>query len=298
MDVSIHALRAFVAACEEGQFGRAAARLHVTVSALGELIARTEQRVNTPLFHRTPRGVRPTDAGLELLPLARAVLDSSDAVADWASAYLPSQSGAVRVGVAGTPTVRLRAEVLDRLREKHPELSVVTQHRSQRREALEDVRSGRLDVVFVPDVPGPIGGLRRMRLAREARMLLVPSGHPLADRTEVSIAETADDVFLTIAGNDTQTLDWWIVDPRPDGSHPMRGPAAGDFQDLLALIAAGRGLGLAGAETRDVFPRTDVIWVPLTDVEELVAALCWRADERNAAVLAYLAEVQAAIAAR
>ena len=73
MDVTAQALRYFVALSEEGHFGRAAARLHVTTPSLSEQIARLEKKIRADLFVRSPRGVELTEAGRELLPLARAV---------------------------------------------------------------------------------------------------------------------------------------------------------------------------------------------------------------------------------
>ena len=57
-------LRIFVAVCEAGSFTRAAARLGMSQPALSRIIRELETRHHLPLFSRTGRGVRPTDAGL------------------------------------------------------------------------------------------------------------------------------------------------------------------------------------------------------------------------------------------
>lgn len=293
MELSVHALRSFIAISEERQFGRAATRLHVTTSALSELIGRTEKRLDTLLFVRTPRGAELTEAGRELLPLAHAVAHASDAVADWAAGRSAAQHGRVRVGLAGATATALRARILDHLRQRHPDLEVLTRRRSQRREALADLRNGRLDVAYVPVIPGDPPGLRFLTVGHDPRVLVVPAGHRLAGRSSVSIEETNDEVFLEMAGNDARAVAWWLVDPRADGSHPARGGQAGDFDDMLDQVASGRGLCLAPSLAMQHRTREGTAWIPLSDAPEALVALYWRADERDPAVLAYLASARA-----
>jgi DNA-binding transcriptional LysR family regulator len=296
VDLSLHALRSFVAVAEERQFGRAAARLHLSASALSEMVSRTEKTLGARLFVRTPRGVELTDTGRELLPLAHAVVAAGDAVADWVAARSTAQRGRVRVGLAGPAIAPLRARVLDHLRQRHPDIDVVTRRRSQRREAFADLRSGRLDVAYVPDVPGDSPGLRTMTVGHESRVLAVPAGHPLGASRSVALEETNGETFLTVAGNDPRAVTQWLVDPRSDGSHPARGAEAGDFDDLLDLVAAGRGIAMAGAADEQQIARKGIAWVALTDAPQLRVAVGWRADERNPAVLAYLSAVHAVTA--
>ena len=59
---------------------------------------------------------------------------------------------------------------------------------------------------------------------------------------------------------------------------------AADFEDMLDLCAAGRGLGMAASFAAEHYARPGVTFVPLTDVEDARTVLCWRADERRAAV--------------
>ncbi|RSM76471.1 hypothetical protein DL991_25000 [Amycolatopsis sp. WAC 01375] len=57
MDLAIHHLRCFIAVAEERHFGRAAARLHLSPSAMSEQIASLERRLARTLFRRTSRSV-------------------------------------------------------------------------------------------------------------------------------------------------------------------------------------------------------------------------------------------------
>ena len=73
--VELRQLEAFVAVADELHFGRAAQKLHVGQPTLSDLVKRLEREMGTPLFTRTTRRVVVTEAGVELLGRAKAILD-------------------------------------------------------------------------------------------------------------------------------------------------------------------------------------------------------------------------------
>ena len=81
---SLPALRAFATVAREGSFVRAAARLHVTTSAVSHQVRQLEDQLRTPLLTRARNGsghsrTTPTPAGQELL---RTVEDTLARLAD------------------------------------------------------------------------------------------------------------------------------------------------------------------------------------------------------------------------
>jgi LysR family glycine cleavage system transcriptional activator len=64
--VPLHVLPAFVATARLGNLSRAAASLHVTVSALSHQMRGLEEQLRRKLFERRPRGLVLTDAGERL----------------------------------------------------------------------------------------------------------------------------------------------------------------------------------------------------------------------------------------
>ena len=288
MDVNANSLRYFVAVSEERHFGRAAARLHVTTPSLSEQISRLEKKVRSDLFIRSPRGVELTDAGRELLPLARTALDAHDAVSVWGAQRLLPQGGTVRVGIFAAAAAPLRTAAHEDLAERHPDL-VVTTRRIGVDEAFGMLREGRIDLAYMPEpLPVVAAGVRWASVTQQRRVLVVPANHPLAGRANVGIEETNDEVFIPLASIEQAAVDWWLVDPRPDGTRVERGPVAADFEAMLDLCAAGQGLGMAGSFAADHYSRPGVRFLPLRDVEDARTALCWRADERDPGVLAYV----------
>lgn len=76
---AIDSLRCFVAAAERLNFRAAARAVALTPAALSQRIRQLEEQLGAPLFRRTTRSVQLTEAGLALLPRARACLDEAAA---------------------------------------------------------------------------------------------------------------------------------------------------------------------------------------------------------------------------
>ena len=76
--VHLNALRAFEASARHRSFSAAAAELHVTPAAVGQLVRALEEWLGTPLFHRGASGrlrLVPTEAAERALPDIRAGFD-------------------------------------------------------------------------------------------------------------------------------------------------------------------------------------------------------------------------------
>src|SRR5262245_25332947 len=82
--VEFRHLRYFAAVAETLNFGRAAARLHISQPPLSRQIQSLEREIGARLFNRGTRGVRLTAAGRALLPEARRLLREADALVEGA----------------------------------------------------------------------------------------------------------------------------------------------------------------------------------------------------------------------
>lgn len=96
-NIDTAALRAFVVVSEAGGMTRAAPLLNLTQGAVSQQIKRLETLFDQPLFERDRKSLRLTPAGERLLPRARALLETNDAI--WTMMTAPEVEGTVRMGV-------------------------------------------------------------------------------------------------------------------------------------------------------------------------------------------------------
>ena len=98
MELDLSLASSFLVLAEEGHYGRAAARLHVTSPALTKRIQRLERQLGVVLLQRTPTGIlRMTAAGLRFAEAAGPLLAHAEA-ARQAARQGPSRY-TVRIGI-------------------------------------------------------------------------------------------------------------------------------------------------------------------------------------------------------
>jgi len=74
--MELRQLEYLVTVADEGGFTRAATALHVAQPGVSAQIRQLERELGQPLFDRSARTVRLTEAGEAVLPYARAALDA------------------------------------------------------------------------------------------------------------------------------------------------------------------------------------------------------------------------------
>ena len=185
--VETRELAYFVTVAEELHFGRAAERLGIAQPPLSRAIARLERRMGVRLFDRTSRRVALTSAGAAFLDGSRQALAAVDR--------------AVRLAqTAGQPTRLTLATrpgsgsglLADALRAYSRQPSAVDIDIVFTNDQAGAVRNGTADVALMCG-SGDAEGLRFVELAVERPVALLPTGHPMAERVAVTLAELAKD---------------------------------------------------------------------------------------------------------
>lgn len=129
-------------------------------------------------------------------------------------------------------------------------------------------------IQFPVNEPGITTGLV---VLSEPRVLAVSARHPYARRASVSLEDLARDHTFRPAGRPSPDwLDNYLPWTTPAGRPIERGPAVATFQELLALVAAGRGICPVAAHNLRYHPRPDVTFVPLADAPPFEFGLAWR----------------------
>ncbi|MEV4571096.1 LysR family transcriptional regulator [Nonomuraea sp. NPDC049419] len=271
--MELRQMRYLVTIADEGNIGRAATLLYVSQPALSYALKSLEKEFGVRLFERHAGGVIETAAGRDIVAEARRLLDQADRVTAAAERHLLGRTGVLRVGFeasgAGELTTRARAEFARR----HPGVRVEPKRFDWGEEATA-LRDGRVDVAFVW-LPNDLTGLYAEIVHREPRVVGLPSGHSLAGRDGVSVLDVNDEPLMWTERAPRVWVDWWAVNPRPDGSTPRWGPTNNNVEEMLEQVAEGAAVCFAPLSMARYYARPDLSWVLLTDVEPLQVALAW-----------------------
>ncbi|WP_413801841.1 LysR substrate-binding domain-containing protein [Streptomyces iranensis] len=243
-----HLLRTFISVARCGSFSDAAHELGFTPAAVSEHIASLEADLRTSLLTRRP--VMLTSAGARLLEHAGPLLLRLDAAR--ADVERLSGSGAARLVVGASPlamTPRI-ATALDRVRQAHPAAKASLRILG-RREIPAAVASGTLDLGLVDGPASPadalplpeVGPLTAVTVAEAPLVVALPTGHPLARRLGLRLADLADAQWLD-APDAAMPLEQLRAVSRTDGFRASLTYEGTDVRGLLALTAAGHGLAL------------------------------------------------------
>ncbi|MEU9343833.1 LysR family transcriptional regulator [Streptomyces sp. NPDC048278] len=269
VDLTLQQLRCFIAVAEELRFARAAERLHVAVPSVSQQITALERRLDTPLFHRTSRHVELTNAGAELLPLARQVTASMAAVRAWGE---QRREGAVTLRLGLVVSSPVCSAILAEASRELPRIRWDIRHLTLA-EALAAVRSGAVDAALVPELEPPSPhGIRIEALWSEGRVLTVAATHRLAGRTAVDIAETDDETFFGVESDVSHRSRWFAV-PRTSGREPRIRTVRRGVEEVLDMCSAGLGVGIAGTTTALSHARPELAYVPVRDIPDMTVYL-------------------------
>lgn len=180
-------LNSLLAVAEHGSFSAAARAIHTVQSNVSTHIARLEKELGVSLVDRSSGGL--TEEGEAAVGRARRVVAEIDALASDVAALRDEVLGHVRLGMIGSVGRWLVPDVLDTMGARHPGVGLVVVDATTT-SLLPQLLDGSLDLAVV-NLPVPDPQLGAEPLFSEERILVVPDGHPLADRTEVTLADIA-----------------------------------------------------------------------------------------------------------
>jgi molybdate transport repressor ModE-like protein len=282
VDLSLRLLQSLEAVAAEGSMTRAARILNLTQQAVSGQIRQLERVVGTPLVERRPTGVELTAAGEVVLKQGAALLSSAQAMVTEARLTATGRPDPLRITFKAQSTAHFMPAVEAALRREAPELEVRPIASHTLPDEIDALVEGRADAAFLWL---PIGDDPRFTihpLMEEDRWVALPPGHPLESRTTLCIADLADvPVVGPRDGMPDAVVNFWFIDPRPDGRRAIFGPQARTPEECLHLVAAGHGCWIAPASTVTYFAHPKLTWLPLVDAPPNILALIWPKHTAN-----------------
>jgi DNA-binding transcriptional LysR family regulator len=288
-------LRYFVAVAEELHFGRAAGRLGMAQPPLSRAIRELEHQLGVQLLTRTTRQVTLTPAGEVLLRDARTALDAINAAgrrARHAGEHVPKLRLALKADVDGG----LLPQILDAYAGEQAALPVELVL-GRFGEQAQTLRDGRADAGLLL---GPFDdhGLDCEPLVTEPFLLAMAAADPLAARPSLRLADLAgrslpggfpaDQGVASGPHGSAGTRDH---QPSPAGNGMPAASTPGNDSDLpqiFRLVELGSIVCFLPASLTRRYPRPEIAYRPVADLEPATLAVAWPQDSRSAAVAAFI----------
>ena len=253
------ALRLIRTISETGSLTAAARLLAISQPAVSQHVRRLERRLGTALIERSGRRIRLTEAGRILARHGASVSAAVEAAGAEVAALAGLRAGRVRVVAFPSLAATLLPAALALLRRRHPGLAV-TFAEAEPPQALPALRAGRYDLAVAFDYPGAelgrgeddLSGLVTRHLLADAVVIALPTGHPLAGRDTVAVAELADQTWITGCSRCRGHL---LHACASAGFTPTIAYATDDYVAVLGLVAAGLGVAMLPGLVRPIAGR-------------------------------------------
>jgi DNA-binding transcriptional LysR family regulator len=244
MTYTFEQLRGFVAVAEEGNFGRAAARLRITQPPLSRQVQKLERALDVELLVRASRAVLLTSAGEAFLPEARRMLSLADAASVTARNAARGTSGTLRIGFTATSAFTVLGTWIRTIAQHLPAVEL-TLTEMVSRDQVDALLAGGIHVGLARGVPAS-ELLETRRVHTESLVLACPRGHPLAELGRPpSLVDISRHDVINYAPITARYLQELVISCfHGAGVEPRYVQHVGQVNSLLALVDAGVGAGL------------------------------------------------------
>jgi len=239
--LEIRHLRLVRAIAEEGGPTRAAARLHLTQSAVSHQLSELEGRLGVVLFTRVRRQLKLTPAGVRLLDAARTMLTDLARVERELHQAGARKREVFRIAVEVFTSYHWLPPILTTLETEHPHVDVRIVLDATR-EPVAALLRGDIELALVSS-PVRDRALVVEPLFDDEWTVIVSPAHPLAARAYVSAVELGREKLLThdAPRSDVERLRELIASERATMPRATSVPLT---DAIVELVKAGLGVGL------------------------------------------------------
>lgn len=190
MNVTLRQLRAFIAVAEAQHFTRAAERLEVSQSSVSTLVRELEANLGLRLLDRHTRKLQLTQAGAEILPLARKAMADLDKVLGSSAELRTLGRGRVAIAAASLQAALLLPDVIRDFQDAYPGVKVSVDDVAEH-EVIAKLRRGEVDF-GIGSARASEQDIGAQLLSTDVFAAVMPPGHPLARRRQLSWRELVD----------------------------------------------------------------------------------------------------------
>lgn len=247
MKFSLRALRYVVETADAGSVTEAAKRLNVSQPSISAALGQIEEELGIQIFIRhLAKGVTLSPAGQRLVNDARLLLNHARDFAQSAQSLGNTLRGEIVIGSFLTLATRFMPGLLSSFREQQPGISVKLEEGDQQ-EIIDALIEGRTELALSYSfaIPDEISG---EKLCELPPYILLSAKHPLATRSEISLAELQDEPFILL--DLPHSRDYFAGVFAAAGIEPRISFRTRSFELIRGLIGHGQGYSIHNAVPR------------------------------------------------
>lgn len=192
--LDIRDLKFFVAIAKELHFGRAAKALRVTQPHLSLQTKQLEERLGVRLLNRTTRSVELTPVGERFRERAVYLLAQFDETVSVVRRLGDGIRVQINIGFTPAASHHTLPWIITEIQRRHPEIHLGLRYMHTEAQ-IGALNEGRLDFGFLRP-PVHSKKLTVQPLTKEGVVVALPCGHRLADKTDLRLADLADEDFV------------------------------------------------------------------------------------------------------
>lgn len=265
--VNLNLLRTFVSVVEEGNFSRAANKLHLSQPAVSMQMQALAQELGVELFRRHGHRVDVTEAGGIFYDQAKELLRGWQLTVHQLEGLRERLKGRIELGASTVPADFWLPSRLCEFYRLHPDLELrMTVGASQ--DVIKDLGAGKLDLAVVGYQP-QIEGLHTDVLFRDQLVAVFSPQHGLARKKQLGVEDIlAQPILERSSGSATRDVFHQALSKAVGHSKLNVAMELGSSRALLE--AAARGLGLAVVSklaAKDYIEQGRLVWRSIHSID-------------------------------
>ncbi|MFM6849732.1 MAG: LysR family transcriptional regulator [Terrabacter sp.] len=255
-----HRIRVFRSVMASGSIQAAADNLGYTSSAISQQISALQKETGLTLFEREGRGLSPTAAARSLVANTNDLMGELSRLDRVVEDLREGRSGSLTIGYFASAGAEWMPTLARRLTTEMPDLTlelVLTE--------IPEYAGATLDLDVVVDTPGAQdpAGSRRVPLAVDPYVVILPVDHPLAGEDGVNLAQLSGDTWIRNDLPHTTCSRIFAAACESAGFLPRFAVQAQDHITAIAFVKAGVGITAVPQLAARIIP-PEVRVLPLT----------------------------------
>ena len=277
--MELRQLQYFLAVAETLHFGRAAKRMNISQPPLSMQIRNLEDELGFRLFKRSSRKVEATPAGRLFAGEVTRILGQLEAAVETARSADKGETGRLSMACISPAMDTFLPSAVRSFRERNPGI-VLSIKELTTNQQLKALYTDQIQVGFLRLFDHDLKNLCSRVVWKEPHVVAIPKGDALCSKSKISLCDLKSKPMIIYPRPSQPALyDRVMAHCRMAGFVPEIVQEAETKHATTALVAAGIGVSIVPASSRN-FRKQDVVYRPVIDaLPEIEISMVWRGDD-------------------